>query len=329
MTWAGAASRTLNTPPDSEVSLLVSRSLRPLALLFLLGGLLQTPRVDAEGASVRRSALESVLRHGRDFRSRVQAAFALGRLGERGARTALERALKHDANPAVRAAAATALGKLGDPAARRALRRARRDRSAAVRVQVARALDRLRQPASRPQRGPGGARPAFRVTPREGRIDWRHVRYVLTVGPMSGGPRDRWKSLAAILQQRAARKATRYRGMLVLQAGHPVPEAWRREATRRHLPWLRLEGTVASVESRRLGRDHAVRVAVNLMLVEEPGRNIRGALSGAATATAPWASSRRARRDQWESLARQALEGAVHASLRRLPAALAQLVARR
>ncbi len=302
------------------------------ALVFLFASILFAAPAwgGAEGDVRRRTALEKVLREGRDFRTRVQAAFALGRLGDRTARRSLERALRQDVNPAVRAAAATALGKLGDPAARRALRRARRDRSAAVRAQAARALQRLAEaPADAPQRGPGGARPAFRVTPREGRIDWRRVRYVLTVGPMSAHARARRASLVEGLQEEALRKAMRYRGLLVIGADRAVPEAWRLRAARHRLPWLRLEGTVASVESRREGRNLAVRVAVNFVLLEEPGRNIRGSLSGAATATGPWQSNRRMRRTQWQMLARQALEGAVHASLRRLPGALAQLVARR
>src|SRR5262245_61419384 len=100
----------------------------------------------------RVAELERLLKEGPDDRIRVQAAFSLGRAGERRARRALERALDRDEHPAVRAAAAAALARLGDEAAVPALQRAVRDRTASVRSAAETAIVSLRGSPDRPTR---------------------------------------------------------------------------------------------------------------------------------------------------------------------------------
>lgn len=91
-----------------------------------------------------RLALEEAL-VSREAGLRVNAATALGRLGDSRSVPALERALS-DSHPLVRQAAARALGRVGGENAARALLKGFRDPHLAVRAQVVHALGATRQP---------------------------------------------------------------------------------------------------------------------------------------------------------------------------------------
>lgn len=97
---------------------------------------------------VARLALEEALAS-RDAGLRVNAATALGRLGDSRSVAALERALS-DGHPLVRQAAARALGRVGDEAAARVLLKGFRDPHLAVRAQVIHALGETKQPLAIP-----------------------------------------------------------------------------------------------------------------------------------------------------------------------------------
>src|SRR5687768_4200938 len=116
-----------------------SKRRRVVAIVAALTALSLVPLAVVTRAQDRarndRATLVRTLEGHRDFRLRVQAAFALGNAQDAASVSPLERAL-HDANPAVRAAAATSLGRIGSPRALPALRRALTDGSAAVRLQV-------------------------------------------------------------------------------------------------------------------------------------------------------------------------------------------------
>ncbi len=135
-----------------------------------------------------RSVLIRSLRHGVDFRIRVQAAFALGNTHNPSMRRPLEGALR-DPHPAVRAAAAVALARIGTRAALPALHRAEHDSSAAVRMQVGYAIRTLTHPPpSQPSTTPApfhrGFYPSIRIVPTARRVSWPRVRYVVMLGEM-------------------------------------------------------------------------------------------------------------------------------------------------
>ncbi len=277
------------------------------------------------GAAQDRAALQRLLDDKeRDFRVRVQAAFAMGNTRDAAFGAPLTRALG-DANPAVRAAAATALGRLGDASTLPALRRAARDSSASVRMQVERALRSVEAagrpaPATPPLLAPAagvGAYAAVSVIPAATAFDWREARYVVTVGEMNNRSGFAGEALAQKLRSEVERNLRLLRGVAVIGAPDERAE---REIARRRLPRVRLDGNLARVERRAQASALSVRCEVSLVILDEPSRNMRGALSGAATGSdAP----RGARPEQERRLAEQALEGAVRGAMRQAPAALA------
>ncbi|MEQ8459047.1 MAG: HEAT repeat domain-containing protein [Sandaracinaceae bacterium] len=270
------------------------------------------------------STMVRVLRRSPDFRARVRAALALGSTNDHAVTRHLVRALR-DENPAVRAASATALGRLGDPAALDALRRLERDEERVVRDEARQAIRRI-EVASRgsapsgpsaparvsPRRGGGDAYPAISVIPRARDIYWPRIRYVVVLGDMQNRSNFRDDSLAQVLQQEVSRNLLVLRGVAVFQDGQLDANA-QRQIARRSLPKLRLEGSLNRVERRRQRRQLTIRCEVSLMLMDEPERNLRGMLQGAAEGSQP--QRRGARQQQESTLARQALTGAVRGAM--------------
>ncbi|MEM9192844.1 MAG: HEAT repeat domain-containing protein, partial [Myxococcota bacterium] len=295
------------------------------AFLALVVALMALVEVVSPGAAQDREALARVLNSGRDFRVRVQAAFALGNTRDAAAVPALTRALR-DSNPAVRAAAATALGRIGSDRAEPALRRAARDRSAAVRMQAERSLRNLaeRRAASAPQgqrRTPGSLAPAINIIPSEGHIPWPRIRYVVIVGSMRDASNFRSASLEEPLRNEVTRQLRVLRGVAVMPSEDAVDARARREIRRRRLPQFVVDGRLNSVRPSRQGRDVSVRCEVSLMLLDGEQRSIRGEMRGAATGSAP---RQRARAQQERALAEQALSAAVRSALSNAQRAIAR-----
>jgi hypothetical protein len=262
-----------------------------------------------------------------DFRLRVQAAFALGNLGDARAVPALSRALD-DNNPAVRAAAATALGRIGSDRALPALRAARNDRSAAVRVQIDRSIEAIttanrsgRAAAARSNRA---RRPMIEIMPEADRIQWPRVRYVVTLGDMQNRSTYAGDTLEATLRSEVTRQLRVLRGVAVIQSDIYLDDQARREMRRRRLPQLRLDGSIAQVRRQRSGRDVSVRCEISLMLLDGQRRSLRGELRGAATGTEPWRRDGAQREAQEQRLAEQALQGAVRSAMANANQALAR-----
>lgn len=265
------------------------------------------------------STVIRVLRDGHDFRARVRAALALGSSNDMSVTPHLVEALS-DSSPAVRAAAATALGRLGDASALDALRRATRDRAAIVRNEAQRAIRQIesRRPAdpSGPRRSltrtaTGAVLPPISVVPRAQDINWRTARYVVVLGSLENRSNFRHEPLNEVLSREVERNLVVLRGVAVLRDGEMTPES-EAQIRRRRLPTLRLEGSLNRVERRMMNRQVAVRCEVSLMLMDEPGRSLRGVLNGAAThASAP----RGPRAEQERRLAEQALSGAVRSAM--------------
>lgn len=264
-----------------------------------------------------RSTVIRVLRESRDFRARVRAALALGSSADPAMAGPLAGALS-DREAAVRAAAASGLGRLGNAEALPSLERALSDTSREVRDAAQRSIRAIRATtpavAATPRASAPHASlrmPSIAVLPSERDVDWGRVQYVVVVGALqnrSGFDTDR---LSSMFSREVQRHLVVLRGVATLADGTPNAAA-EREITRRRLPRMRLEGSVNRVQRQAQGREVHVRCEVSLMLMDEPGRNIRAALNGAATGSEPASGARAA---QEARLAGRALEGAVRSAM--------------
>jgi hypothetical protein len=290
------------------------------ALGLLCGVLVVLFAVPDGSAQVDHSTVYRVLRESTDFRMRVRAALALGNSADRSVTPQLMAALSDD-DPNVRAAAATALGTLGDPAAVAALRRAMSDEAQIVRSEASRAIQRIQTagvptaPTAPPQTltaSNGAFYPTVAVMPEARDINWQNIRYVVVLGPMQNRSTFRQVDLDSLFQREVMRNLIVLRGVAVL-GEHNVSSNADREIRRRRLPKLRMEGSLTRISSSAIEpRQLAVRCEVSLMLMDEPSRNIRGMLTGAATGS----DTRHGHREQQErALAQQAVAGAVRSAL--------------
>jgi hypothetical protein len=270
-----------------------------------------------------RSTLIRMLDEARDFRVRVRAALALGGTGDASAVAPLSSALREDESDAVRAAAASALAALGSSEGLSALQAARTDRSSDVREAAESAIRTLAS-ASRAGTTSGSARasggssagssgsagrmPAIEVMPPARDIDWGATRYAVVIGAMENRSSFSHTGLAAMLEHEVQRGLVVLRGVAVL-GGAAHPEA-AREIERRSIPSFRMEGSIGTLEREHTGGQVRVRCDVSILLLDEPGRNLRAALNASATAAEEAASSASARTAQERLLAEQALEAA-------------------
>ncbi len=277
------------------------------------------------------SRVVRVLREGRDFRARVQAALTLGGTRNVAMTPHLVSALA-DEHAGVRAAAATSLGTLGDPAALTPLRRALRDQAQPVRAEAERAIQRIEAalpptPPSAPPNLPGALGsdpyPTISVLPQAEQIHWPRVRHVVVLGSMQNRSALRDDQLDDLLQREVMRNLIVLRGIAVLQDGREPLDA-DREIRRRRLAKLRLEGSLNRLERTTQSRQVSVRAEVSIMLMDD-GRNLRAALNGAATGS----QQRLGERNQQErQLTEQALTGAVRSAMSGVAQAIASATRR-
>jgi HEAT repeat protein len=261
-------------------------------LVAALSCLPRLVRADAQQDRDRVQQLMSLMGN-QDFRVRVQACLSLGRVGGHGARASLEHALRDD-QPAVRAAAAVSLARLGDRAALPALRRVQTDDSTVVRQQIELAI-----------------RTLSRLDPEQ--IDWTSARVAIGVGAMANRTQVRGDELRQRLRE-VILGELRASGTVAITPDNPPP-SFTVEVGRRRLDRYYVEGTVARL-SREVTREVVnVRCEISLMVLSDPGRELRMLLSGAATAEES--------RDNFDatkekSMQDQALEGAVRGAFARL-----------
>ena len=289
------------------------RSLRLVALALALV---------APAAAAQPSAAIDLLRRAPTAEARVRAAEAVGRLRPSGARSALESALA-DRAPAVRVACTQALEALGDPAAIAALNRHAFDPDARTRDAVLRALQSLsrRTPASpstawAPAAGaaPAAAPPSAPAAEPPGRVNWRRVRVLMTVGPLGNSATA---DPAHVQHLRDALRASV--GQDERYALHPgaLPSAATSRLRRGDLRLYSLQGGLTTLREDRPGRSLSVRAEVSLVLVTEPSHAIAATIAGAATAqeTPPLLAGLP---DPLPRLRQRAIEGAVHGAVRSL-----------
>jgi HEAT repeat protein len=253
-----------------------------------------------------------LLRDGDSFRVRARAALALGRTNDDAVSRALERALD-DQHAAVRAAAAAALARVGNASSIAALERARRDPAPDVAAQAEIALRAVTARAA--QTGPGAGKSMPAPDPAE---SLRDARFVVVVGAVRNDSGLQEGELLALLAQGIVHELQRI-GRIAVFASHELDASVSRAIQRRKVPAFRLEGNLRRVVSTLQDERHAVRAEVSLLLLDEPGRNLRSMLRGAATGE----ESRRGPRDtQLRLLAHKALRNAVRSAMSNARAAI-------
>lgn len=283
------------------------------AALTACAGLAALPVAHAQ----ERTTLIRVLESASDFRARVRAALALGSTHDASALAPLSAALDGDDSAAVRAACASALGALGDRTALPALRRALTDGSSEVRDAVEAAIRLLSaggaggSGSSASAGSSGSGAPTGSGAPagsRGDRIDWGTTRWLVVVGSMENRSTFTHDRLATVLTHEVRGGLIVLRGVAVIDGAIAHAEA-DAEAGRRSIPELRVEGSIGAIERER--RDGQLRVScdVSVLVLDEPGRNIRATLTASATA-AEEAMSSAALATQERRLAEQACEAA-------------------
>jgi hypothetical protein len=290
-----------------------------VALLLVLTAIAQTTLAQERGTLVR------MLGEARDFRVRARAALALGGTGDASAVTPLSTALREDDSAAVRAAAASALGSLGSAEALPALRSARGDSSSEVRDAADAAIRALGGSAGRSDgtaarsgsssgSGSTGRLPAVEVIPPARDVDWGATRYAVVIGDMENRSSFSHTGLATMLEREVQRGLRVLRGVAVLDGDAAHPEA-DREITRRSIPEFRMEGSIATIHREHRDGQIRVRCDVAILVMDEPGRNLRASLNASSTATEEAVTGARALAAQERSLAEQALEAAAERAM--------------
>ena len=301
--------------PRQPASLL-ARIMLALALLAVLLAVVDQP---ARGQD--RSGVIRVLRESRDFRARTRAALALGASADPAMGEALAMALR-DPHPAVRAAAASGLGRLGTRVQVQSLRAVSSDAERSVRESALRAITAIETrhpatptPAARPS-APSPIAPPIAVAPAIVEaplpsINWARTQIVVVLGAMENRSGYAHPPLARVLRSEVLRALGGVRGVGILRDG-PEEDA-DREIRRRRIRRYRLEGSIRHVTPDAPPRQVRVRCDVGLMLLDDPGLNLRAALDGSATGTEPARAQNRTQQEQ--QLAEQALQGAVRSAM--------------
>lgn len=250
-----------------------------------------------------------MLHDGQTFKVRARAAMALAHADVELARPALEEALA-DPHQMVRVAVARALRELGDPRALPALRAAVNNNAPAVQQAVRDAINGLNasQDAARAALAPMPA--AARAEPAP--IAWNRVRYAIVLGEMRNQSREVDAALAPLLGERVADALSRVGKVAVLSAAQ-LTDALAVDLERRNLSRFRVEGVLNDVRRGAAAGKLSVRCEVSLLLLDEPARNLRSVLKGAATGVEPPMGASATVQDR--RLTRRALDGAVKSAL--------------
>jgi hypothetical protein len=239
-------------------------------------------------ADARHDYLLRLLRDSSAFRVRAQAALSLGQLEpNKKSVTALERAVR-DKHPAVRVSAIASLRRLGAKESLPIVEKATRDKNKAVRRAAVEAAAHLSAIGER-ERGPG------------------EPRYLVAVG-MPGAKAERVsRQMLFDVRIFLSEQLLALNGV-ELAPDDLTPADAKREIGQRRLHGYYLESSVVTLEPKGPG----VRAVVSIIVLSYPGRDMRGMLRGAATASGRYSAE----------TAEQAVQGAFVGALRRLPTVL-------
>ncbi len=239
-------------------------------------------------ANGREDYLVRLLRNSDAFRVRAQAALSLGQLDKTPRSVAaLERAVR-DRHPAVRVSAISSLKRLESKASLPVIGRAKQDRNKSVRRAAFEAVEALEAIGER-QRGPG------------------EPQYLIAVG-MPGAKAERVsRQMLFDARIHLSEQLIQLEGV-ELAPDDLSPADAKSELARRRLHGFYLESSVVTLEPKGPG----VRAVVSIIVLSYPGRDMRGMLRGAATASGRYSAM----------TAEQAIQGAFVGALRRLPTVL-------
>jgi HEAT repeat protein len=241
-------------------------------LVALIVGLAAPGPARAEDA--RLAFLGRMLKGSGEYRVRVQAALSLGEIGGHGASAALIEALRDD-HPAVRTAAAAALGRLGDAAAVEPLEGLDHDSNAGVRSAARRSLRALRAAAQAPPPHEEGTPPPEPAAPQG------PAHFYVGVGDMGSRAGTRDAEVKSLLKRYVREALGRANGVRIAPDGES-PQTSGRVIDRGHLEGYFLTGSCLKLQAAGAGNVHA---EVSVMVLTNPGRDLRFMLNGAADAT--------------------------------------------
>ncbi|MBI2894776.1 MAG: HEAT repeat domain-containing protein [Deltaproteobacteria bacterium] len=248
-------------------------------------------------ADGRTDYLTRMLRESSQFRVRVQAALTLGEIGDHATVPVLVGALE-DEEPAVRIAALAALARIGDPSALEPVRARTRDRSADVKSQARTTLRTLQAIAQRA----GTPSPAPPVPAEQ-------ARFYIGLGGMGNRAGVRGDEAKRLLRQylQAEVGAT---AAVVVTPDDESPAVTSKVLKQRRLTGYWIDGSIT-----KLARENGVvRADISLMVMTNPGRDLRMMLSGSASVS----SSGQTTPAVETELQNQALKGAATGVVRRL-----------
>ena len=234
------------------------------------------------------------LKHGEDFRVRLQAALELGKSADPDALDPLIVGLD-DPNASVRTAAAAALQELGDADAVPALMQHRLDRSDLVRKQVRATLATLEAAKE------GGTRQA---------------RLLVKLGPMKNQTAVKGPRIEAELERESRKKLDELPGVRVMSTPTDAGDA----AQKKPLPVVMVSGHIQKLQASRDGADIVYSASVEYILHTMPDESIAAKVSGSASGTLTAEEAKDEGRAA--ELRHQVLGAAIASALRRAPRAL-------
>ncbi len=262
------------------------------------------------GADGRTDYLVRMLRTSSQYRVRIQAALTLGEIADTASLPALVEALEDDES-SVRVAALAALARIGDPSVLDAVRARVRDRNGSVARQARTSVRTLEQVAQRqaaagggPSRpsGPGPSGPG-------GTTPGGAARFYIGLGGMGNRAGVRGDEAKALLRRFLSDEIGAAPGVVI------TPQDETPAQTTKVLKQKRLTGYWVDGSIIKLTRENGnIRAEISLMVMTNPGRDLRMMLSGAASVSAGGRMTPGLETD----LQNQALKGAATGAVRRL-----------
>jgi hypothetical protein len=272
------------------------RSFAVLAAIVLATGL--------AGADGRTDYLVRMLRTSTQYRVRIQAALTLGEIADSASLPALVEALE-DEESSVRVAALAALARIGDPSVLDAVRARVRDRNGSVARQARTSVRTLEQIAQRQAAAGGGTS----GTGGPGPTGAPAARFYVGLGGMGNRAGVRGDEAKALLRRFLSDEIASAPGVVITPADETPAQ------TTKVLKQKRLTGYWVDGSITKLTRENGnIRAEISLMVMTNPGRDLRMMLSGAAQVSANGRLTPALETD----LQNQALKGAATGAVRRL-----------
>lgn len=236
-------------------------------------------------------SLERDVTQASDFRIKVSAALALGKLKQRSSLPVLVKALG-DSQPSVRAAAAAALASFGDVSAVRALEGARdRETTPSVKSQMESSLAKLKASA----------------TP---------TKFLITVGRLENKSGVSSSNVSSAFKSAVRSKVSALPGVELLGESTDATV----ESKRRKLPTITLDGNLLKLQKSAAGADVGFAAKVEFVIRKIPEHSLKGSVSGDAKALANAGSVRGDK--EMNQLQVDAVTAAVESALKGAPIAL-------